>query len=419
MKKIVILGAGTAGTILANHLRGRAPRDWSVQVVDPAPEHLYQPDLLFIAFGSQNGNTGKSSLKPRAATLRRGVEWVRKAVAKVDLDARQVILEGDARLDYDVLVISSGSHLRPEETEGLLGPHWHRSVFDFYTLEGARKLNAALDAFDGGRFVVNVVEMPIKCPVAPIEFTFLADEYFTRRGIRDRVEITYATPLDGAFTKPIASAAMGHLLEEKGIHVETEFSTGEVDGESRVLRSWDEREIGYDLLVSVPTHGGAAFVEASGLGNELGFVPTHKHSLLAKGHDNIFVMGDATDLPSSKAGSVAHFQGDVVAENVLRAIHRRSLLESFDGHSNCFVESGWGKALLVDFNYDVEPLPGHYPVPALGPFTLLKESRRNHWGKLAFRWAYWNAILPARPLPITNHMPMAGKKQPAGALAAA
>ncbi len=309
-------------------------------------------------------------------------------------------------------MISSGSHLRPEETEGLLGPHWHRQVFDFYTLEGARKLRTALDAFDGGRFVVNVVEMPIKCPVAPIEFTFLADEYFTRRGIRDRVEITYATPLDGAFTKPIASAAMGHLLEDKGVHVETEYSTGEVDGEAGILRSWDEREIGYDLLVSIPTHGGAAFVEASGLGNELGFVPTDKHSLLAKGHDNIFVMGDATDLPSSKAGSVAHFQGEIVAENVLRAIAHKNLLETFDGHSNCFVESGWGKALLVDFNYDVQPLPGHYPVPALGPFTLLKETRRNHWGKLAFRWAYWNAILPALPLPITRKSPSSAPRAP-------
>ncbi|MCP4039931.1 MAG: NAD(P)/FAD-dependent oxidoreductase, partial [bacterium] len=208
--------------------------------------------------------------------------------------------------------------------------------------------------------------------------------------------------LDGAFTRPTASRVLGSMMGDRGIRVEPEFSTGEVDGEAQVLRSYDEREISYDLLVSVPTHRGAPFVDASGLGNELGFVPTEKQTLRAREHENIFVVGDATDLPSSKAGSVAHFQGKVLVENLLRAMRGASPIEAFDGHANCFIETGFGRAMLIDFNYETEPLPGSYPLPVVGPFQLLRESRRNHWGKLAFRWMYWNALLPARPIPITN-----------------
>jgi len=306
-------------------------------------------------------------------------------------------------------VIASGSQIRPGETPGLLGEQWHRTIHDFYTLEGAQALRRALASFRGGRLVLNVVEMPIKCPVAPMEFLFLADEFFTRRGMRDRVELVYATPLDAAFTKPTCNKVLSYLIAQKRIRVETGFSAAVVDADARRLRSFDDREISYDLLVSIPTHGGAQFVEASGLGNELGFVPTHPNSLRAKTDDHIFVLGDATDLPSSKAGSVAHFEAEVLQENLQRAIDGRSLDDGFDGHANCFVETGFGNALLIDFNYDTEPLPGVFPVPGLGPMRLLEESRVNHWGKLAFRWLYWNALLPGRPLPVSTRMSMRGK----------
>jgi sulfide:quinone oxidoreductase len=259
---------------------------------------------------------------------------------------------------------------------------------------------------------VNAVEMPIKCPVAPLELLFLADDFFARRGMRERVELVYATPLDGAFTKPVCSRRLGFLLEEKGISVETEFSASEVFADARMLRSFDGREIPYDLLVTVPVHKGAGFVDASGLGNEMGFVPTDRHTLASKSDDRVFALGDATDLPVSKAGSVAHFEAEVAAENVLRAMAGKSPLPGFDGHANCFIESGRGKALLIDFNYETEPLPGEFPLPGVGPFSLLKESRRNHWGKLAFRPLYWNAILPGRRLPVSNRMSMAGKRPP-------
>jgi len=414
MKQLVILGAGTAGTIVANRLHRELNDDWRVTIVDPAPRHLYQPGLLFLPFGARDEAKME---RPRQATLDGGVRWVQEAVRTVDTEGRRVELSDGRHLRYDQLVLASGSRIRPEETEGLTGSHWHRSAHDFYTLGGARALRQALAEFRGGRLVVNVVEMPIKCPVAPLEFLFLADAFFTRRGIRDRVELVYATPLDGAFTKPMASKLLGSMLEEKGIEVVPEFSTGEVDGDGRVLRSWDEREVPYDLLVSIPTHMGADFIEASDLGDELAFVPTEPHTLRAKGHPDVFVLGDATDLPSSKAGSVAHFQAEVLADNILRAIRGEDLEEGFDGHANCFIESGHGKGLLIDFNYDTEPLPGHYPLPWVGPFPLLKESRRNHWGKLAFRWAYWNLLLPARPMPVPHRMSMLGKRGAAQAAA--
>lgn len=411
MKNLVILGAGTAGTTVANRMRTRLPRDWALTVVDPEPLHLYQPGLLFLPFGARDEAKIQRS---RQGTLP-DVHWVREAVSLVDPDARSVALENGDRLAYDLLVIASGSQTRPQETSGMLGGEWRRSIHDFYTLDGALALREALASFEGGRLLVNVVEMPIKCPVAPLEFLFLADAFFGRKGIRDKVDLVYATPLDGAFTKPVAARILGSMLAAKGIRVETEFATGEVDASGHKLRSYDNREVGYDVLVTIPTHFGAAFVEASGLGNELAFVPTDPHTLLAKGHDDIFVLGDATDLPSSKAGSVAHFQAEVLQDNLLRSVQGRSLEPGFDGHTNCFIESGFGKAILIDFNYETEPLQGRFPLPLLGPMSLLGESRINHMGKLAFRWIYWNALLPGRPLPVPTRMLMRGKTRPATA----
>jgi sulfide:quinone oxidoreductase len=406
MKRLVILGAGTAGTMVANRMRTKLPDDWQLTIVDPAEAHLYQPGLLFLPFGARDE---AKITRPRARTLHRGIDWRQQTVEAIDAERRLVPLADGTALPYDLLVIASGSRIKPNETPGMLGDEWHRTIHDFYTLEGALALRSALDTFKGGRLVLNVVEMPIKCPVAPMEFLFLAHEFFTRRGIRDKVELVYATPLDGAFTKPTCNKVLSYLIAQKGIRIETEFNTGEVDADGRTLRSFDEREIPYDLLVSIPTHGGAPFVDASGLGNELGFVPTHPHSLRAKSDDHIFVLGDATDLPSSKAGSVAHFQSEVLEENLLRAIDGRSLDDGFDGHANCFVETGFGKALLIDFNYETEPLPGTFPLPGIGPMSLLKETRINHFGKLAFRWLYWNALLPGYTLPVSTRMSMRGK----------
>ena len=251
--------------------------------------------------------------------------------------------------------------------------------------------------------------MPIKCPVAPLEFAFLADSYLRAKGLRERVEIDYVTPLSSAFTKPRAAAQLGDFLAKRRINLKPDFALARVDQAAKKIVSWDDREVPYDLLVTVPTNTGDPVIGASGLGDELNYVPTDKHTLVSKVAPNIFALGDATDLPSSKAGSVAHFQADILFANILAVIAGRAPEAKFDGHANCFIESGNGKALLIDFSYDVEPLPGHYPLPFVGPMSLLKETRLNHFGKLMFRWVYWNMLLPARPFPVSSHFSLTGK----------
>jgi sulfide:quinone oxidoreductase len=410
-KRIVILGAGTGGTLIANRLHRRfRDEDVTITVVDQDDRHVYQPGLLFVPFGLADPG---DIVKPRHAQLHDGITFHVSGVDSVRIDANEVDLTDGSVLGYDVLIVATGAQLLPGETEGMTGPGWMEKVFTFYSPEGAAALRGALERFEGGRLVVNVVDMPIKCPVAPLEFTFLADWYFHERGIRDRVDITYVTPLDGAFTKPVASNALGGLLAEKHVDLVTEFNTGEVDGAGGRLVSYDQREVPFDLLVTVPLHGGADFVGRSpGLGDELNFVPTDQHTLQSEAAPNIFVLGDAANVPMSKAGSVTHFEGEVLEENIARFLAGEPLDASYDGHANCFIETGFRKALLIDFNYDTEPLPGHFP-GRVGPMPLLKESRLNHLGKLMFQWLYWHALLPGRDLPgITPEMNMAGKNRP-------
>jgi sulfide:quinone oxidoreductase len=408
--RIVILGGGTGGTSTANRLRRVLPADEaSITVVDRDDNHVYQPGLLFVPFGLA---MPEDIVRSRSRQLHAGIDCLTSPVDHVDLASEVVHLDDGAELPYDLLVIATGAVLVPEETEGMTGPGWMERVFTFYTLEGATALERALAELDGGRVVVNVVDMPIKCPVAPLEFCFLADWYFQERGIRDRVELTYVTPLDGAFTKPVASRRLGGMLSEKGVKLVTEFNTGEIDGAGGRLIGYDEREVPFDLAVEIPLHGGAPYVGRSpGLGDELGFVPTDEHTLQSKVRPNVFVIGDAANVPASKAGSVTHFEGEVLVENVRRFLAGEELDASYDGHTNCFIETGFHKAMLIDFNYETEPLPGHFPGEVGLP--LLKESRLNHLGKLMFEWFYWHSLLPGRDIPgITADMPEAGKSRP-------
>ncbi len=405
--QIVILGGGTGGTMAANRLRRRFDADEAeIHVVDQDDRHVYQPGLLFVPFGLAQLD---EIVRPRRRQLHDGIVFHQNEVAEVWIERDEVLLDDRTVLPYDVLVVASGSRLQPEETEGLTGPGWNERAFTFYSPEGADQLRRALECFDGGRLVVNLVDMPIKCPVAPLEFAFLADWYLRERKLRGKTELVYVTPLDGAFTKPIASELLGGLLAKKEIELVTEFNAGEVDGVGGKLASYDGRELDFDLLVTVPLHGGAAFVERSpGLGDALGFVPTDKATLQASSKPNVFALGDATDLPTSKAGSVTHFEAEVLAENVARFLAYEELEAGYDGHANCFIETGFHKALLIDFNYETEPLPGHFPT-AVG-LPLLKESRLNHLGKLLFQSIYWHALLPGRDLPLIGPaMPTSGK----------
>ncbi len=406
-KHLVVLGGGTAGTMVVNKLHRRLPaEEWQITVVDRDDVHDYQPGYLFIPFGL---NTPEQVRRTKRPFIHAGVDVVMAEVERVDTGARTVRLASGRTLVYDQLVIATGTTPRPDRTPGTLGPQWHREVGEFYTYDGAVALHDQLDGFTGGRLVVHITELPIKCPVAPLEFTFLADDWLRRRGLREQTELVFVTPLDGAFTKPVASRALGGLLDEKGVTVVPDFMVERIDQDRRVLVSFDEREVAYDQLVTVPLNMGADYVAASGLGDELNYVPVDKHTFLATGHDDVFALGDASNIPTSKAGSVAHFSVEVFVENFLEHVAGRPMTHSFDGHANCFVESGHGKALLLDFNYDTEPLTGHFPFPRVGPMTLLGESRANHLGKLAFRHVYWNALLPGRPLGLPAEMSMAGK----------
>ena len=411
MKKLVILGGGTAGTMAAVKLRKELPRDkWEIKVIDQDRKHIYQPGLLLLPFGVY---TEDELVKKREIFFPAGVDFVEAEIEKVIPEENTVLLGNGHSVHYDYLIIASGTTPRPDQTPGLDDEAiWYKSAFDFYTLEGAVALREALKTFDGGRLVVHVTEMPIKCPVAPLEFAFLADAHFAERGIRDKVEIVYVTPLEGAFTKPVASQQLGSMFVDRNITLEPDFMIESVDADEKKIISMDEREVSIDLLVTVPLNMGADFIAASGLGDDLNYVPVDKETFLSKKFDNIFALGDASDIPASKAGSVAHFAIDLFTENFVDYVNGKKMKHLFDGHANCFIETGHGKGLLIDFNYTTEPLTGNFPIPVIGPMPLLKESRRNHWGKLAFRWIYWNMLLKARPIPIPALMSMAGKRLP-------
>ena len=407
MKRIVILGAGTAGTMMANRLVRVLPKGWQVYLLDRDDTHVYQPGLLFLPFGSYRED---ELTKPRTRLVDPRVALHLTEIERISPVEKRVVLKGGEFVPYDFLILATGSRIVPEAMPGLTGTGWRTTAHDFYTLEGARALHRALDGFKGGRLVIDIAEMPIKCPVAPLEFAFLADAFFTERGIRDKVELVYATPLEGAFTKPVASRYLGDMLAKRGIQVVGDFVASEVDGAQRRLKSYDGRELDYDLLVTIPAHAGAEVITRSELGDPSGWIPTDRHSLAIKAIVNAFALGDATDLPASKAGAVAHFQADVLTENLLAALDDRQPTASFDGHANCFVETGHGKAMLLDFNYETEPLPGKYPLPGIGPFSLLEETAVNHWGKLAFKWLYWNVMVAGKELPLDHRMALAGKR---------
>ncbi len=409
MKRIVILGAGTAGTMMANKLRNSLDRDdWDITIVDQFKTHYYQPGFLFIPFGIYNK---EDVIKPKADFIPAGVNMIFSPIDRIEADENKVHLEGGKVLNYDYLIIATGTKTFPEETPGLKDKLWYKEIFDFYTIDGAVALQKFFKGWEGGKLVMAITELPYKCPVAPLEFVFLADAHFTALGIREKVDITYVTPMPGAFTKPIATKMLSELLAEKNIKVIPDFYIERVDNDEKKLVSYDNLEIPFDVLTVVPMNMGDEMIERSGLGDDMRFVPTDKETLQSKQHENIFVLGDASNIPTSKAGSVAHFASEILFENLMSAIEGRPLHAKFDGHANCYIETGFGKGALIDFNYETEPLPGTFPLPGIGPFGLLKNTKINHYGKVMFRWIYWHILLKGKELPVEPLMTMAGKKR--------
>ena len=408
MKKLLILGAGTAGTIMANKMRkGLTRNEWNITIVERDRNHYYQPGFLFLPFGYSKR---KDIIKPVQKFIPSGVDVLNEEIDIIEAGANKVKLINGVNLDYDILIIATGVRLSPEDTPGLKGELWYKRVFDFYSIEGSEALAEFFKTWEGGKLVINIADNPIKCPVAPLEFAFYADEFFTKKGIRDKVDITYVTPMSGAFTKPKASKMLGSLLVRKRINLVNDFFLAEVNNINKKILDFGGREVPFDCLVTIPLHVGDPVISRSGLGDEFGFVRANKNTLQSVSHKNIFAIGDAGNFPASKAGSVAHFQAEVLYENLLSYINNKPFHAYFDGHSNCFIETGYGKGILIDFNYDTEPLPGVFPLPGIGPLALLRETRVNHYAKLFFKWIYWNLLLKGRRLPVSNKMSMKGKK---------
>ena len=410
MKTFLVVGAGTAGTMIAKKMAKKLnSREWKIVLVDKDTRHYYQPGFLFIPFGKYEE---KDVVKVNKQYIPSNIEYIISNIDLIEPDSNQVRISLDKRIiKYDYLVIATGCDIHPEETEGLKEAGWRKNIFDFYTYEGAAAMRKFLNRWEGGRMVVNVVENPIKCPVAPLEFLFLADWVFTQRGIRNKVELVYATPLSGAFTKPVSSAILGTLLDRKNIKVEADYNIGEVDFVNNVIKSYDEREVPYDLLVTIPTNMGSDLIKRSGMGDALNFIPTNKFTLQSDKWQNIWVMGDANNITASKAGAVIHFQNETVVENILAHMDGKEMPSKFDGHSTCYIETGFNKATLIDFSYEQEPLPGKYPFPVIGPFSLLRESLINHIGKLAFRYLYWDLMMRGIEVPLPSEFSMVGKEK--------
>ncbi len=409
MKELLILGAGTAGTMMANKLSSALDsEEWRITIVDQYKTHYYQPGFLFIPFGIYNAQDVK---KPKANFFPVGIRVIYSPIDKIEAKDNKVLLENGKVLNYDYLIVATGTQTRPEETTGLKDKLWYKNIFDFYTLEGALALQKFFKNWEGGKLVLCISELPYKCPVAPIEFVCLAEAFFAKKGMRDKVDITYVTPMSGAFTKPVATKMLSELLEEKNIKIVPDFYLEKIDNENKKIISYDEREIEFDVLTIVPVNMGAEMIARSGIGDDMNYVYTNKYTLQCENHDNIFVIGDAANLPTSKAGSVAHFASEILFDNLMSAMDNRPLMAKFDGHANCYIETGYGKGALIDFNYTTEPLPGTFPLPGIGPFGLLKNTKINHYGKVLFRWIYWHILLKGKEMPIEADMTMAGKKK--------
>jgi sulfide:quinone oxidoreductase len=398
-KNLVILGGGTAGSMVANRLIGTLD-GWTITVVDRSDIHYYQPGYLFIPFGMYSP---EDVYKQMDSLLDPRINLVYAAVEAVIPERNEVTLRDGSVLAYDALVIATGTDIEPSAIDGLLDAGWYTDIFDFYSFEGAVALEDRLKHFTHGRLVVSMPNTPVKGPLAPLEFAFLADAYFTERGTRHLIDIVYTMPTQRVTPPQLAADKLEGLAAERGIHLVRGFEMAAVDGARAELVSAEGERLPYDLLTVVPPNYGASFVETSGIGDALRYIPTDPYTLQAAAAPNIFVVGDATDIRTAKGGSVAHYQLEVLVENLLATINGHPPPARYDGHANCFVETGNGKGILLDFDYENEPMPGNYPFPSVGPMRLLEETRMNHMGKMAFRWIYWNLLVRGKDIPVIPH----------------
>jgi len=370
-KHIVIVGGGLAGTIVANGLcrqLGEQLRSGEARItmIGNTDTHMYQPGLLYVPFGKIRE---AELFRDQRKVLDRRVTFTIDAATNIDVDNNRVTCESGKNYDYDYVVIATGSRIRPDNIPGMEeGAHW------FYDLDGARKMRDALRDFEGGKIVVNV-NAPHKCPVAPLEITFMLRDYMASRGLLDKTEITYTYPIGRLHAlEPVANWTVPEF-DKYGIKSETFFNTKEVDPAAKTITSEEGSTLPYDLLVTIPPHSGAQVILDSDLGAG-GWVPTGKETLLRDGSTNVFVVGDTTNIPISKAGSTAHFEADTIIDNLASLVMEGQWARNYDGKVFCFVETGMSTGTYVWFNYTTPPNPGP-------PSQML------HWFKLAYNRLYW------------------------------
>lgn len=330
MKKLLILGSGAGGTIVAAKMAKSLGEDWKITVIDRDWKHHYQAGWLFVPFGVYSM---ADCMKPKTDFIPEGVTFVQDTILGIDPNKKQVKTE-KGEYDYDWLVIGTGCRIMPDEIEGMMDD-WGGggSIHDFYTPSGAQALQKKLKYYKKGKVVLNIAEMPIKCPVAPLEFVYLADWFFTVNGVRKDIEIELVTPLTGAFTKPVAAGILGKICDQKNIKITPNFALGGVDGERKVISSYDGTEVNYDMLVSIPPNFGSQVMIDSGISDPMGYIPVDKHTLQPKDRPNVWVLGDGTNVPTSKAGAVAHFQADILEENIMAYINGEAQHARSDGHA--------------------------------------------------------------------------------------
>jgi len=373
--RVVVLGGGVGGTLIANLLDKDLGHDVHVTVVDPSGMHDYQPGYLYVALGEAKGHW----LTREERTLLRGdVDLAIERAIRIHPDAGTVQLERGGELAYDYLVIATGARLVPEAIPGL-----SEGSFEFYSLPGAERLSQELARFKGGRVKIGVAGIPYKCPPAPVEFTFMVEEYLRKRGLRDRSEVELLSPLNRAFTIESASKLIAPIMEERGIGLTTFFNVEAVDPSAGVVESLEGEKQEYDLLVLVPPHKGQQVVIDSDLGDPGGWLPTDKHTLNVEGQERIFALGDATNLPISKSGSTAHFEAPVIASRIASLIHGTAPKENYGGRVMCFLETGNGQATSLRFDYEHPPVP---PQP----------NRAWHMAKWLFNRVYWETVPQGR-----------------------
>ncbi len=383
MQRIVILGGGVGGTLAANLLARRLRRrigDGEVELtlIDEGGDHVYQPGFMYLAMG---GEKPENLHRPERSLLDRKIRLVIARSTRIDPAARTVLLETGDAVEYDYLLIATGATIRPEEIA-----HFDEEAHHFYGADAALRLRAALDAFTGGRIVIGIAGMPYKCPPAPLEVAFLIEAELRQRGLRDRSEVHFCSPIGRAFTIQSVSDMATPILADKGIELHTFFNVESIDPARRVVESLEGEEMPYDLLILVPPHRGAQVVIDSGLAPPAGWLPTDPHTLEVKGQERMFAIGDATDLPLSKAGSTAHFEAPIVVERIVAAVEGRepdAVAGSYTGKVMCFFEVGDGKGTLLRFDYDHPPRP---PRP----------NRLWHLGKIVFNKTYWHTVPKGR-----------------------